>query len=276
MRKMTAALMILAFVSIVSAQAVPVGVGGELAGEQRIPELTRASEAFKNGDYAECLAQLEAAVQAHPSLPPAKVMLARLFLSSGKMPQAHVLLEQAAAENPNQPDIYLAFGDIALSGGRITDSMLQFEKASAIGPLEGWRDARVKDFKSRCLAGLAAVAEVRGQWEIARQHLTELLELNPTYSGARQMLARALLALDKEDEAFHQIEEAARSAANGESAFVSMARLCMQQGRAEAARRYMEQALKEKEDSAAVHAVKVPGAGSSPWCRPRHFASNAS
>src|SRR5262245_32593058 len=90
----------------------------------RIDELDRALESFRRREYDQTLDLLEAATKKHATLPPARLMLARLFLSNNQVRQGRAALEQVVVEHPEYPGIYTCFGTLALTESRLTDAAL--------------------------------------------------------------------------------------------------------------------------------------------------------
>ncbi len=191
--------------------ALSVGVPNE----SEIPEIQAALDAFKKGDGAGALAQLEAAVKARPELPPARFMLARLLLNTGQIAPGRALLEEAAARNRQQPEIHNVFGNLALLENRFTDAELEFERARTLlrtppagsPPLPA---AAAAEATVHAVSGLAAVAERRRSWAEALTFLDELKTLRPDDAATLQRIGRALFASDRMDEARKALEQAVR------------------------------------------------------------------
>src|SRR5436190_9019934 len=67
----------------------------------KIDEIEKAGVALKNGQTDEAYRLLGEAVRKYPYLPPARLMLARLFLNTTEgQKQGRAVLEVAAAEEP--------------------------------------------------------------------------------------------------------------------------------------------------------------------------------
>src|SRR5436305_12662797 len=76
----------------------------------KIEEIEKAGAALQRGQVDEAYKQLVEATKKNPSLPPARLMLARLLGTSNTregQQQARAVLEQAAAENPDHPEVFL-------------------------------------------------------------------------------------------------------------------------------------------------------------------------
>ena len=202
--------------SIVAGGALPQGFfqsPGQTpqATSEKIPQIDQALESFKRGRYDECLQRLEAAARKHPNLLPPRLILAKLFLTNRQIAPARAALEQAAAEHPERPEIYLQFAALALDEGRLTDASLQFQKALALVPDQAGTE-RQRLLRIECHAGLAAVAERRGQWATVQTHVGAWLKADPKSGPAHERLARAMVAQDHPDEAYQILTQGAELA----------------------------------------------------------------
>src|SRR5262245_29429644 len=168
-------------------------------------EVLQAEEAFRKGQYDDALAKLREAVKKNPALPPARLMLARLFASANQGANARLNLEAALAEAPDHPECYLQNASVALTDGRLTDAVLNLQVVLQLATAERWTADQRKTFQREARAGLALAYERRGDWAAARGQLTAWLELEPQNATARERLAKALFAQDKVDEAFAEL-----------------------------------------------------------------------
>jgi tetratricopeptide (TPR) repeat protein len=205
-------------------------------------EFAPASEAFKRGEHDKALALLEAVVRQRPELPPARFLLAKLFLANNQTPQARLLLEQAAAESPGEPDVHLVFGHLAIKEGRLTDAQLHFEKAASLAAKKSWNADRKAQCDTLCHAGLASIAEARGDWESARVQLSALLKLDPKQALYRQRLGRAQFHLDDVQVAIKELQQASADDKSLEPAPVFLARLYSRSGNSSKAEEWLKQA----------------------------------
>jgi tetratricopeptide (TPR) repeat protein len=213
-------------------------------GSKRIEELEKAIERFKQRDYEKALDLLKATAKKHSDLPPALLMLARLFLASNQLAQGRAALEQALVEHPAYPGVYVSFGGLAVAEGRWADAALHFEKAVTLARPGKWADSQQRFFLVQSHAGLAAVAEARKDWSAAQASLADLLKLEPKNGKARQRLARALFHADKPSEAAQELERAVKDDPTLEPAGTVMGWLYAQKGNHAKAAEWLEQALK--------------------------------
>jgi uncharacterized protein HemY len=113
---------------------------------------------------------LHEAVRKHPDLPPAPLMMARLFLATrdGK-PQGRSALERAVAEHPDHPEVYLTLGTVAMSEGRVAEALLVLQKALELSAADRWTADQKDAFQRQARAGLAAAREAREKLLKARE-----------------------------------------------------------------------------------------------------------
>lgn len=176
--------------------------------DKNIPEVNQAIENFKKGDIAGALAQLESAVKAHPELPPAKVILARICFSANQGPRGRILLEQGAIENPKNPAAIMTMGQLALNESRVFEAGMLFEKALELAnQFEG--DAKAKqEMTLGSTMGRASAAEAAGKWDEAVQFLQDWIKLDDKSYQAKQRLGRALFEIGYRDKAQDKITQA--------------------------------------------------------------------
>lgn len=172
------------------------------------PQEKKARDFFKDGKFEEALKQLLEATKANPKLPPARIMLANMFLQVGNGQDFRFNLERAAAEDPKHPDVYLTNGSIALREGRITEAILNCQVSLQLAADPRWDGEQRKRFVREARQGLAASFEARGDWAMVRDQVTALLAEEPTNAMARTRLARALFNQDKPDQAFAELQTA--------------------------------------------------------------------
>lgn len=174
----------------------------------RYPELDVALASFRGGDSDRALVQLSAASKAHPDLPPARLMLARMFAETGQISRCRATLDELAAERPEHPGAYLTLGDLARAENRLTDARLEYEHGRTLTESVSLPEAMRREFKVQAASGLAGVSEIRGNWPSARSLLSELRALEPRNAQTCTRLARALIYLDRVEDATRQLEEA--------------------------------------------------------------------
>jgi tetratricopeptide (TPR) repeat protein len=210
-----------------------------------IADVHRAVRSFQKRDFDNCLEQLNRATLAHPELPPAQAMFAKLALLYKEPALVRPALEKAALEAPDHPEIYILFGNLALIENRATDAAVHFEKASALASAKRWTADEKKRFERFCHQGLALVAESRGDWKAARAALEAWLVLDPRSNApARQRLARALFKLKEYDPAYKELQAAVKDDATLEPPELSMCWLFSAVGNLAKAGEWIDYAIK--------------------------------
>jgi tetratricopeptide (TPR) repeat protein len=166
-------------------------------------------------------------------------------------------LEQAAIESADHPEVFLAFGSVALGEGRLSDARLNFEQALKQAGAGKWDAERTQVFRREAAAGLAAVAEGRGDWKTAQEHLNAWLELEPKNGQARQRLGHVLFQLDQMKDAFDAFTQAVKDAPALEPAAVSMGLLYSRKGDLKKAEDWFDYAQKVDPTSARVRRARA-------------------
>lgn len=193
------------------------------------PLVDAAAALFKEGKEEEAYKKLQEAASKNDKLPPARLMMHRMYLSAGRAVDARRAIEQAAVENPDHPDIYITFAMQALQQARLTDAWLQFERAmKTVEDTKRWNDSQRKSVTLACLSGLAQTAEARQQWEIAKKNYEAVLKLDfpkSQLAGFRASLGRMLFMMDKREDALKELQQAYTDEPEMEPAGVMMAKM---------------------------------------------------
>jgi tetratricopeptide (TPR) repeat protein len=150
---------------------------------------------------------LDAAVKAHPELPPARLMMAAWFAQMNQIALMHGQLELAVQEMPGEPEAYRALGELALQGRRWTEADLCFQRAYALA-------GKVTDTRRRstelqqALFGEVVVAENRDDWPTAQKYIEEIVAKDPKNSGALQQYGRVLFKQKRVNAALEKLKAA--------------------------------------------------------------------
>jgi tetratricopeptide (TPR) repeat protein len=217
-----------------------------------IAEVNQAIKSFEKRDLDACLQQLATAVKAHPELPPAHALLAKLAFLSNQAAMIRPALERAVVEDPEHPEVYILFGNLALLENRATDAALHFEKARALAAAQRWTAEQRQRFERFCHQGNALLAEGRGDWKAARAALEGWLALEPANARARQRLGKALFSLGQSDAAYAELQKAAKDDAALEPPAISMGWLYTAAGDMKKGEEWMNFAVKTTPDSLPV------------------------
>ncbi|QVL32162.1 hypothetical protein KIH39_25550 [Telmatocola sphagniphila] len=194
--------------------------GDTKTAEKKNEDVDKAEKAFNKGQFDECLKFLQDAEKKDPKIAPARLNLARFFLTvlrSNQIDQnarlqvfqmARTNLERAVIENPNHPECYLEIASIALSEFRFTETILACQTALTLAKSDKWSSDQKKIFEKEANAGLATAFDDRGDWESAKTHYLAWKILDPKSAPLMQRLAKVYFNLNKADEAFVELTQA--------------------------------------------------------------------
>lgn len=218
-----------------------------------IKPLEQAVQLFEQQDFDQCYQLLEKAAAENSFLPPARLMMARFFLSHDQVSPGRMLLEKVAVETPEYPGVYLTFARLALREGRATDAAVHLEKASALAEEGTWTEPQRNGFLRQRLDGLASVAEIRQDWTAAREHLEKFLELDPHDAQANCRMARVLLALGMETQAHDHFRRAAADDPTLDPSAVAMGWWYARHGDDQKASHWMNEAVTKAPEDPRAH-----------------------
>ena len=189
------------------------------------PEVANAIQSFYNQDLNGARSSLEAARQKSPELAVADVMLAQLYFATQQVAAGRVALENAVKEDPSDPLPYLIFGDLALQQRQVTNARLIYEEGRRRAATFEGSPTRKNTLTAQAANGLASVAEMREDWEIANQHLITWIELDSENTTSRIRQGRVLFKLGQVKESYAQFREASRIDSQSTRPEILMARL---------------------------------------------------
>lgn len=246
---------LLACVLIVgSAHAAPISaerIVGEDAAKYK--EVDEAVAKFAAGSVDEARTMLQQAAARYPDLPPAGIMMARLFLANNQELPGRIELERVVLAQPDDPEAYELLGTLALGARRITEADLLYQKvADSLQKMTG-DSARKQALIKRLYAGQATVAEGRGQWEQAREHLEKWVQLDDKDARPHVRLGQSLFRLDRPEEAYEEFAKAAKLAPEMQVPEVMMARISEQAGKKDKVAQWMKLAIERNPDSPGAH-----------------------
>ena len=188
------------------------GAMGEMS-PQLENDIRQALLSYQSGDISGARIWLERAKTREPSLPPIDLLLAKLHYSANQPVIARTTLERVVITHPEDPEVYLVFADRALVAGRVTDAELLYMKSVNLIKAFDNNPVRKRLFMIRTRAGLAGIAQKRGQWATAVTHLKAWIKDNPKNAIAQTQLGTALFMASNGDpsqirEAYKALEEA--------------------------------------------------------------------
>ena len=234
---------------IAKATAEPIGkreaAAAPAAASATAKEQAEAENQFRTGNVEGALSLLHEAVKKDPDLPPAQVLMSRLYMMANFPAGVRRSLEHAVVEEPADPNAYVLLGEIAVGEGRITEAELLFQKAESL-MAKFDKNAKLKnDLEMRICSGLASVGEARENWAEVKDQLEALSENRSQQRLTMRRLARCLVEQKQVPEALEDLKKAAKIEPAMVAPEAIVAQLCEQADDHENAKKYMELALTE-------------------------------
>jgi tetratricopeptide (TPR) repeat protein len=213
-------------------------------GNDAMPEIGEAVARFRNRDFDAALAILKRAVAKNPDLPPAHVVMARLFAKANDKNMVRVALEKAASEAPADPEAFILLAELALREGHVAEASATLSKArELLAPFRG--SVKRRDFMTLALANTSVgIAEARKDWPLAKAHLEEILNDHPNDVQALQRYARVLFQQEKRQEALDVLAKAKKIDSQVLLPEARLALFSEQNGDHRTAKRWMADALR--------------------------------
>jgi tetratricopeptide (TPR) repeat protein len=148
-------------------------------------------------DQEEAISHLEQAIRLDPKYAPPYLCLGQIYLEQGFTEKSILICEQASRLAPNEPQTWNLLAQAYRSLGNLEQAASHAERAIALAP---------DDTTYLVLRGEIALEAGNGR-EAHAQALTAL-ENDPDNPGAMLLMARALQALDRPEEALEVLEKA--------------------------------------------------------------------
>jgi len=216
-------------------------------------EIDKAIQRFRNGDSGGALEFLKTAKEKYPKIPPVDTIYAKMHFAirnANAVKAGLVLLERSVVNNPEDPEAYLILADQAFSGRRITESHALFDLVDPLIQKFSANAKRKQDFMIRLLAGRAAIAESRRQWEQAQKWLEQWVEVAPESAAAHQRLGGTLFQNGKPKEAFAAFSKAREISAEVPHPYIALGKMFSRAGDLTKARKAYEKAYAEDKNDA--------------------------
>jgi tetratricopeptide (TPR) repeat protein len=207
------------------------------------PELDQAITKFNQHKYEESLQLLRQAAERNAELQSPRTMLAGFFLQADQLAEARAMLELAVVEQQDDPEAYRMLGELAFRERRVTEAELLFQELQRTGREFKGNAIRKRNYGIAARAGLAAVAESRQQYEVAREHLAAWIAEAPRNAGAHARLGEVLFHLRQLDQAYAELQAAAEISPEVYLPEVTMGRLFQQTSEPQQAKLWMERAV---------------------------------
>jgi tetratricopeptide (TPR) repeat protein len=190
--------------------------------------LLKGEANLRAGDTRPVIASMKGLLTKHPAQPLAHVLLAAAYQSVGQLDDAAGIFRELIRVSPENPRYYLGLGLILRDQGKITEARTAFEKAQQLQPENMAAvqqlvelDILSQDFNSasqRVSHQLeksprsadahffeGKIYAAQGQWDRAEAALLKVLELDPSYSSAYDLLISTYIASNKLAQAIDQM-----------------------------------------------------------------------
>ncbi|MGI9427062.1 MAG: tetratricopeptide repeat protein, partial [Bythopirellula sp.] len=216
------------------------------------PEIEKAIQRFRNRDAIGAQEYLVTAKEKYPKLAPPDVMMAKMQVLVRNARAVLFYLERAAKDHPEDPEAFLMLADLAFKSQRTAESLALFEYAAPLVENFTENSKRKQKFNVRVLAGRAAVAERRQEWEKAKAYLEQWLEIDPDNALAHTRMGIVHFRLDQAKESLAEFSKAREINPDVPHPFVSLGQLFYANGDNEKARKSFEKAYSENESDAKI------------------------
>jgi tetratricopeptide (TPR) repeat protein len=175
--------------------------------DQRHQAVSEALTVFKNREFDQARSLLAKAVEADPALPPAGILLTRMYMAANQPSLARAELDKVSLEHPDDPEAYLGNGELAVGEARYVDAELAFRKAAELSNKKKFSAYRLKNFSLRIRLGMAAVSEGRAKWDEVIRHLQPIFDEEVKNSEVASRLGRALFKVGKPKESLAVLQK---------------------------------------------------------------------
>ena len=219
---------------------------------QSYTEIDKAIQRFTNSDVTGAQEYLEKAKKKYPKLPPADILMAKMQVLARNSRAIQFLLERTATQHAEDPEAYLMMADQAFAAQRTAEALALFDySAPLIGKFSG-NSKRKRNFDIRLLAGRAAIAERRSQWDKAGGLLKQWIATDPENATAHARMGITLFRLDKPQEALAEFSKAREISPATAHPYVSLGKLFSADDKIEKAREAFEKAYNENKSDTNV------------------------
>jgi tetratricopeptide (TPR) repeat protein len=149
-------------------------------------------ELFIRQDFEGARNAMQRAVQNNPELPPASVLMAKLYILTNNARGANAELDTAASAAPEDPESYIIKGDIALQQSQPAGAQVFYDLGLSKLQSYNANQKRKNLLLVRAYSGMAFVAQAGGDWKTAESHLRKWLEITPEDNSGKERLAYVL------------------------------------------------------------------------------------
>jgi len=188
---------------------------------------------LETGQRDAAIAELERLAKEDPADRAARTRLVKMYLVSGRRPDAEKLLAAAIARNPKDADALVQHSELSMDAGKYQDAQNDLNLVLRYRP---------EAAEPHML--LARLDEAQGRTLNQRQELAEAVRLDPMLTAARVDLARLLIASKGATAALEILQQAPNSEKRAVPLIVQSNWALMDLGRRDEARKGVAEGLK--------------------------------
>lgn len=165
-------------------------------------DVDTAIEQLLAGQISSAVQSFEAAKQKNANLPPARLMLAQCLFRLKQASRGQAALQEAVREDRSDPGAYVYLGEVALQTGRLAEAELLYARALQLAERYTGNAKRKKRLMVGAYSGQVSMAELREDWQGAKDILDKSLEIDPDNSLTLTRMGRVLFKMSstKEDD----------------------------------------------------------------------------
>jgi Flp pilus assembly protein TadD len=209
-------------------------------------KLSLAHALLSRGDIAQARTLTEAAVRHDPAKARAFVQLGAIDLVARDRLAAEAALLRALELAPNDPDALRNLSALYITRGQFDRALELAERAHLRAPLD-----------SAVVLHLAYCRAAAGRWAEAETICRKLLAYAPAHLGAREIIARVMIARGDVERGIAELGQVVRTRQSDPAPAMSLARALQLAGRFEDAIKIADHALRLAPDKEAIRALKL-------------------
>ena len=199
-----------------------------------VVRLEKAEQAFRRGDSAGALRELDQVVEARPKYAPAWFLMGTVYVRNHQDDKAEAAFRRAIELNPKDPAALAQLGVMYLRSHRYEQAREMFQRITVVSPKDA--DARVN---------LGVTLNLMGREEEALASFRRATELNPKLALAWYNFGLASMNLKHYDDAVNAFEHTRNLAPKDAEAWIWLANA------------YEAKGMREKADEAYLTAYKL-------------------
>ncbi|WP_425397111.1 tetratricopeptide repeat protein [Aeoliella sp.] len=195
---------------------------------QRYSDVKEAIRRYQNNDVPGAKQFLETAKRKDDRLPPADLMLAKLYFLSNRGVPGLRALEITARDVPDDPEPYLLLADQSARQEQIVQALALYDKAIKLTDQYEANPLRKRKFIIRGRAGRSTVLQRWRQWKAAEDDIRAWLAEDPEDANAHSRLGAVLFMQGKEKDGYDSFSKAKELNKDLPSPYVQAAKMYQQ------------------------------------------------